>query len=68
MSLKAVHLVFVTILSGLCAGVSVMKLRQYRAAGNTADLIWGVAALLALVAVVIYGRYFLKKLKQHSYL
>ncbi|MCO5051221.1 MAG: hypothetical protein M9920_02840 [Verrucomicrobiae bacterium] len=68
MSLKAVHLVFVTVLSLLCAGLSVTKLRQYRAEGATPDLIWGVTALVALVAVVIYGRYFLKKLKQHSYL
>lgn len=68
MSLKAVHLIFVTVLSSLCFGTGVWKLRHFRADGLTADLAWGIAALLTGVAVLIYGRYFLKKLKKFSYL
>jgi hypothetical protein len=69
MSLKAVHLFFVGTFSALCFGCGVWKLRDYfetRAAPG--DLIFGVAALLAGVAVIVYGRYFLRKLKKFDYL
>lgn len=68
MSIKAVHLFFVTVLTTLCCGIGVSKLRAFQAAGERTDLIWGISALITAVAVVIYGRYFLKKLKQYSYL
>ncbi len=69
MSLKAVHLLFVTVLSALCFGCGVWKLRDYvHDREATGDLVFGAVALLAGVVVVIYGRYFLKKLKKYSYL
>jgi len=69
MSLKAVHLVFVTALSALTFGVAVWKFRDFgREGGATADLMFGMGGLLAGVLVIVYGVYFLKKLKKVSYL
>ena len=68
MSLKAVHLIFVTVLSSLCFGTAVWKLRLFRESGGASDLIWGIGALLTGLAVLVYGKYFLKKLKKFSYL
>lgn len=68
MSLKAVHLIFVTVLSSLCFGTAVWKLRLFRESGVTGDLVWGIGAVLAGIAVLVYGKYFLKKLKKFSYL
>jgi hypothetical protein len=69
MSLKAVHLVFVTALSALTFGCAVWFLKDYRAPGGSQlDLLLGCISLAAGVAVLVYGRYFLKKLKNISYL
>ncbi len=68
MSLKAVHLVFVTVLTALALGCGVWKLRSYFSeVGSSHDLAWGIVSLLAAAAVVVYGRYFLKKLKAISF-
>lgn len=68
MSLKAVHLIFVTVLTSLCFGTGAWKFRQYREVHASSDLVWGLVAVVLGVAVIIYGRYFLKKLKHLSYL
>ena len=68
MSLKAIHLFFVTVLTTLCCGLGVSKLRAFQATGDRTELWWGVGAFVTAVAVVVYGRYFLKKLKSYSYL
>lgn len=70
MSLKAVHLVFVSALSALAFGTAVWKFRDYFNPGGGAgsDLAFGVGAVLAGLLVIVYGRYFLKKLKAESYL
>ncbi len=69
MSLKAVHLIFVSALSALAFGCGVWKLRDYFAPpGAKNDLLLGIAACAAGVGVIIYGRYFLKKLKNVGYL
>jgi membrane protein YdbS with pleckstrin-like domain len=61
MSLKAFHLIFVTLLTSLSFGCAAWAFQ----AGNT---FWGVAAALTGVLVIVYGVYFLKKLKNVSYL
>ena len=61
MSLKAFHLIFVTLLTALsfgCAGW----------AFQLGQLFWGVAGVASGIFVLIYGRYFLRKLKNVSYL
>ena len=61
MSLKAVHLIFVTLLTGLSFGCAAWAF----AAGNS---IFGVLAIVTGLLVITYGIYFLKKLKNVSYL
>ncbi len=61
MSLKAFHLVFVTLLTALAFGCAAW-------AFSSGSVIWGVAGIAAALLVIVYGVYFLKKLKKISYL
>jgi hypothetical protein len=61
MSLKAFHLIFVTLLTSLCLGCAAWAFSVGRPD-------FGVAGIGAGILVVIYGIYFLKKLKKISYL
>ena len=61
MSLKALHLVFVTAMSSLAFGCAIWRFTE-------GDLCFGSLASALGVAVVIYGIYFLKKLKHISFL
>jgi hypothetical protein len=61
MSLKAFHLVFVTLLTTLSFGFATWAF--------TSGYLWlGAAGIVAAILVVFYGYYFLKKLKKISYL
>jgi hypothetical protein len=69
MSLKAFHLVFITASSALAFGCGVWGLKNYWSAeGRLLDLFFGLGSLLAGVALIVYERYFLKKLKHVGYL
>jgi hypothetical protein len=69
MSLKTFHLVFVTASSALAFGFGIWELKDYwSAGGRLMDLGMGVASLLVGVCLVLYERYFLKKLRKVSYL
>jgi len=68
MSLKAFHVLFVSVCTVFCVGFGVWAIFDYRESGEKASLIWGVLSLLAAVALVWYGRWFLRKLKGVSYL
>ena len=61
MSLKAFHLIFVTLLTALSFGCAAW-------AFQSGSILWGVTAVLAGIFVIFYGVYFLKKLKKISYL
>ena len=61
MSLKAFHLIFVTLLTALAFGFAAW-------AFSTGRLVSGVAGIAAGILVIVYGIYFLKKLKKISYL
>ena len=61
MSLKAFHLIFVTLLTGLSFGCAAW-------AFQTGNPLWGLVAVAAGIFVIVYGIYFLKKLKNVSYL
>ena len=61
MSLKAFHLIFVTMLTTLSFGFAAWAF----AAGS---LLFGALGIAAGILVIFYGVYFLKKLKKISYL
>jgi hypothetical protein len=69
MSLKAFHLVFITASSALSFGCGVWWLKNYWSAnGQLMDLLFGLGSLLAGVGLIVYERFFLKKLKNVDYL
>jgi len=61
MSLKAVHLIFVTLLTSLSFSCAAW-------AFQAGSVFWGVTSVAAGIFVIVYGIYFLKKLKNISYL
>ncbi len=68
MSLKAFHLVFITASTLLAFGVTAWGLDSYFGGGSVRELIFGLASAACGVGLIIYGKYFLKKLKHISYL
>jgi len=69
MSLKAFHLIFITAAVLLALGCAAWGLKHYFSAGGGAgDLLLGLGSLVVAVGLVLYERYFLKKLKRVSYL
>jgi hypothetical protein len=61
MSLKAFHLIFVTLLTALSFGFTAWAFMN----GHPA---LGAFGIVAAILVIYYGFYFLKKLKKISYL
>ncbi|RMH23036.1 MAG: hypothetical protein D6696_01810 [Acidobacteria bacterium] len=69
MSLKAFHVVFVVVATLLMTGFGVWSLRHATGDGaGTSYLVMGGLALVAAIALVVYGVWFLKKTKGVSYL
>ncbi len=68
MSLKAFHIVFIVASTLLAFGCGAWSLKNFVGGGEKLDLIFGVASMTAGVALVVYGKYALKKLKNISYL
>lgn len=69
MSLKAFHLVFIASSILLAFGIGGWSLWQYsHDHDRTLNLVFGVVSVLTGMALGVYGRYFLKKLKHISYL
>jgi hypothetical protein len=69
MSLKAFHVIFITASSAMAFGCGVWGIKNYFSPdGRLIELIFGIGAILVGVALIIYERYFLKKLKNISYL
>ena len=69
MSLKAFHVIFITASCALAFGFAVWELKDFFSAeGRALDLVLGLGSLTAGVGLIIYERYFLKKLKDVSYL
>ena len=61
MSLKAFHLIFVSVLTALSFGCAAWAFWSGRP-------LFGAAGIFAGILVIIYGVYFLKKLKNVGYL
>lgn len=70
MSLKAFHVVFITVSVLMALGLSAWCMAQYFGPvhAGTDHLIGGVVALVAAVGLIAYEVYFLKKVKNISYL
>lgn len=67
MSLKAFHIVFVVIVFATAIGTGVWGVRQYRAVQDIEALALGVGSLVLAAAAIPYGVWFLRKLKNFSY-
>ncbi len=68
MSLKAFHVVFITASVLLAFGFGWFELSRYQDTRDTVDLWLGCGSSGAGIGLVAYGIYFLKKLKNISYL
>ena len=68
MSLKAFHIIFVTFSMLLAGAFGVWAIVKYRSNGDIDLLAAGVISGLLFVALGVYGRWFLRKLKNESYL
>jgi hypothetical protein len=69
MSLKAFHLIFIVASILLVVGFGVWSLLNYLSPdGRPRDLVLAIASAVVTAALLVYERYFLKKLKNVSYL
>jgi hypothetical protein len=69
MSLKAFHIIFVIVSTMLAFGVGGLCLNNYfHGDPDQVQLGVGIAFSVSGVLLLVYGRYFLKKLKHISYL
>ena len=69
MSLKAVHIIFIAASTLLCLVFGGWSLNNYWSGeGSLTDLVLGLASLISGLALIVYGRYFLRKLRAISYL
>jgi len=68
MSLKAFHIIFIAASTLLAFGFGAWWLVQFFNDGKLLELLFAILSALAGAALIFYGRYFLKKLKDISYL
>lgn len=68
MSLKALHLVFVTASVALTGWLAVWFFQAWADSKDRTDLVLGIGSALGALALVVYGRLVFKKLKNLSYL
>ncbi len=69
MSLKAFHLLFITAATALAFACGAWGLKDFFSEGGRAwDLVFGLGSLAVGVGLILYERYFLRKLKKVSYL
>jgi predicted membrane-bound spermidine synthase len=69
MSLKAFHIVFITLSTALAIGFGLSSFHDYQMhGGGTAAISLTVAGFVAAAGLLSYGVWFLKKLKDVSFL
>jgi hypothetical protein len=68
MSLKAFHVVFVTASILLAFGFGAWAYSDYKDQGRAVDLLYAIGSTLAGIALLIYFKIILRKLKNISYL
>ncbi|MBX3395760.1 MAG: hypothetical protein KF841_10370 [Phycisphaerae bacterium] len=67
MSLKAFHIVFIAGSVILAVGFGVWAAREYSSAGDRTMLVMSGSSFASAAVLMVYGRWFLRKLKAHSY-
>ena len=68
MSLKAFHIIFIIVSTLFSFGTGIFCLKSHSASPDTTLFILGVALNVGGVALLVYGKYVLKKLKRISFL
>ncbi|MSS73032.1 MAG: hypothetical protein EXS64_16290 [Candidatus Latescibacteria bacterium] len=68
MSLKAFHIFFIFVSTALSVGFGAWGVRDYLHSGDTLNLAMGVGAFAGGALLVWYSKWFLRKLKDVSYL
>ena len=69
MSLKAIHIVFIIASCLMTVFVGWWAFSEYFTVSHSPmHLLYGLASMAAFVGLLVYGRYFLKKLKHINYL
>ena len=68
MSLKAFHLVFLAASIMLAIGLGFWSIREYRDVGGGSLLALGIGSFVAAGVMLLYSRWFLRKLKGVSYI
>ena len=68
MSLKAFHIVFVTVSILMAFGCGIWSILNFKDTGSGSDLVFGAGWVLTGIALLVYGRAILRKLKHISYL
>lgn len=69
MSLKTFHILFIVASTLLTTGFGVWAIKESQAVGGTTgELAMGITSLVLTIALLVYGRYFLRKLRHISYL
>jgi hypothetical protein len=67
MSLKAFHVFFVAVCMLLMLGLAAWGIRDFRAGGAKFSLYLGIGSLVSWAVLLVYGRWFLRKLRDFSY-
>jgi len=68
MSLKAFHVAFVLVATACALYFGVWSIQFYRDGGGAWYLIAGISSFAVCVVLMIYFKWFLKKLKNQKYL
>ena len=68
MSLKAFHVVFIIVSILLAAWFGWWSVNSYRNTAEVSHLVMGAFSFIGMIVLVFYFRWFLKKLKNESYL
>lgn len=61
MSLKLVHVFFITVSMLMCVGIAVLRLMAWQGDGGTAALVQGATAGVGAAVLVAYAWHFIKK-------
>jgi len=64
MSLKIVHVTFITFATLLAMGFGAWELNNYRIWGNGGNLAGAIIAIVIGIGLIVYGFWFLKKAKR----